>query len=260
MRCILAHALAHALISALVLALVAAFVGLLIGTVGVGGVLMVSYLALFAGLTIHQAAATSLITFRFTGILGTWLYQRRRSIDWRISLPVCAAALVCGFLGAAVAAIIDPRPLAIIIALVIVGGGHLHPRSDKNDRTEPRRSRPARTPAAGLGWRRLGLWLRLLRRGRAALLRAADGDPWLRAADGVATSQVLQIVAATSGSIENLRQGFIDFRIASLVTIFELLGLIAGVRLAHIASALVLRRLAGALCVVTGGLLLARSL
>jgi uncharacterized protein len=76
----------------------------------------------------------------------------------------------------------------------------------------------------------------------------------------VATSQVLQIVAATSGSIENLRQGFIDFRIASVVTIFELLGLIAGVRLAHIASALVLRRLAGALCLVSGGLLLARSL
>jgi uncharacterized membrane protein YfcA len=48
----------------------------------------------------------------------------------------------------------------------------------------------------------------------------------------VATSQVLQIVAATSGSIENLRQGFIDFRMASVVTIFELLGLIAGARLA----------------------------
>jgi uncharacterized membrane protein YfcA len=75
----------------------------------------------------------------------------------------------------------------------------------------------------------------------------------------IATSQVLQIVAATSGSIENLRQGFIDFRIASVVTIFELLGVIAGVRLGHIASAL-LRRLAGALCLVTGGLLLARSL
>jgi uncharacterized membrane protein YfcA len=42
--------------------------------------------------------------------------------------------------------------------------------------------------------------------------------------------------------------------------VFELLGVIAGVRLAHIASPLVLRRLAGALCVLTGGLLLARTL
>jgi uncharacterized membrane protein YfcA len=76
----------------------------------------------------------------------------------------------------------------------------------------------------------------------------------------VATSQVLQIVAATSGSIENLRHGFIDFRIALLVTIFELLGVVAGVRLAHIASALALRRLAAVLCIITGGFLLARSL
>ena len=52
------------------LAAVAALVGLLIGTVGVGGVLMVSFLALFGGLTIHQAAGTSLFTFAFTGLLG----------------------------------------------------------------------------------------------------------------------------------------------------------------------------------------------
>jgi hypothetical protein len=76
----------------------------------------------------------------------------------------------------------------------------------------------------------------------------------------VATSQVLQIVAATSGSIENLRHGFIDFQTALVVTIFELLGVVAGVRLAHVASAVALRRLAGALCILTGGLLLARTL
>jgi hypothetical protein len=76
----------------------------------------------------------------------------------------------------------------------------------------------------------------------------------------VATSQVLQIVAATSGSLSNLRHGFIDWRVATLVTVFELAGLVIGVKLAHVASALALRRLAGALCVVTGALLLARSL
>ena len=67
---------------------------------------MVSFLALFGGLTIHQAAATSLFSFLFTGILGTWLYQRRGSIDWRITVPVCAAALVFGWIGACVAATI----------------------------------------------------------------------------------------------------------------------------------------------------------
>jgi hypothetical protein len=76
----------------------------------------------------------------------------------------------------------------------------------------------------------------------------------------VATSQVLQIVAAISGSLGNLRHGFIDFRVAALVTVFELAGLIAGVRLAHVASPLVLRRLAGGLCAASGGFLLLRAL
>src|SRR5690349_14764759 len=102
---------------------VAVAVGLLIGTVGVGGVLMVAFLALYGGLSIHQAAATALFSFLFTGILGTWLYQRRGSIDWRIAVPVCGGAVVFGYLGASAAALVDPRPLSIIIALVIISAG-----------------------------------------------------------------------------------------------------------------------------------------
>jgi uncharacterized protein len=233
---------------------------LLIGTVGVGGVLMVSYLALFAGLTIHQAAATSLFTFLFTGILGTWLYQRRGSIDWRISLPVCAAALVCGFLGAAVAAVVDPRPLAIIIALVIVLAG-LYIFLPQRASSQPRDGRGTGETwllasvgaASGFGSGFSGAGGPLFSVPMMVILRYVP-------LTAVATSQVLQIVAATSGSLENYRNGFIDFEVALLVAVFELLGVIAGVRLAHVASAFVLRRLAGALCVITGGLLLARAL
>jgi uncharacterized membrane protein YfcA len=221
---------------------------------------MVSYLALFAGLTIHQAAATSLFTFLFTGILGTWLYQRRGSIDWRISAPVCAAALVFGFLGAAVAAVVDPRPLAIIIALIIVFAG-LYIFLPQRASSQPRDGRNAGETwllasvgaASGFGSGFSGAGGPLFSVPIMVILRYVP-------LTAVATSQVLQIVAATSGSVANIRNDFVDFRIALIVTSFELLGVIAGVRLAHVASALFLRRLAGALCVTTGGLLLARTL
>jgi hypothetical protein len=239
---------------------VAALVGLLIGTVGVGGVLMIAFLALFGGLSIHQAAATSLFTFLFTGILGTWLYQRRGSIDWRISAPVCASAVVFGFCGAAVAANIDARPLAVIIALVIVAAGVYV--------LVPIRITPQHRD--GRGWREQ---LRLASVGAASGFGSGlsgAGGPLFSVPlmvilgyvplTAVATSQVLQIVAATSGSVANLRHDFIDFRIAILVTLFELAGVMVGVKLAHAASALALRRLAGALCIITGGFLLARSL
>jgi uncharacterized membrane protein YfcA len=221
---------------------------------------MVSFLALFGGLTIHQAAATSLFTFLFTGILGTWLYQRRGSIDWRISIPVCAAALLFGFLGAAVAAVIDARPLAIIIAVIIIAAGvyiliPIKVTAEVRD---------------GRGWREQTLLASVGAASGFGSGFSGAGGPLFSVPlmvilryvpiTAVATSQVLQIVAATSGSVENYRQGFIDWNTAAVVTVFELLGVIVGVRLAHIASALVLRRLAGALCVVTGGLLLARTL
>jgi hypothetical protein len=221
---------------------------------------MVSYLALFAGLTIHQAAATSLFTFLFTGILGTWLYQRRGSIDWRISLPVCAAALVFGFLGAALAAVVDPRPLAIIIAFIIVGAGiyvlfPVEPPTHLRDGRSPRETwlLAGVGAASGFGSGLSGAGGPLFSVPIMVILRYVP-------LTAVATSQVLQIVAAMSGSLENFRNGFIDFKVAAVVAVFELLGVIAGVRLAHIASALVLRRLAGTLCVIAGGLLLARTL
>jgi uncharacterized membrane protein YfcA len=237
-------------------AAVASLVGLLIGTVGVGGVLMVSFLALFGGLSIHQAAATSLFSFLFTGILGTFLYQRRGSIDWRISIPVCAAALVFGFLGAAAAAVIDARPLAIFIALIIVSAGIyvLFPVKAGEGRASGETWLLAGVGAAsGFGSGFSGAGGPLFSVPLMVILRYAP-------LTAVATSQVLQIVAATSGSVENYRHGFIDWNTAAVITLFELLGVVAGVRLAHVASALVLRRLAGLLCVATGGMLLLRTL
>ena len=242
------------------LAAVATAVGLFIGTVGVGGVLMVSFLALYGGLGIHQAAAASLFSFLFTGILGTWLFQRRRSIDWRIAAPVCAGALVFGYVGAATAAGIDARPLAIIIALVIVAAGVYI--------FVPQRAAP-RT-RAGRGWREQMLLAGVGAASGFGSGFSGAGGPLFSVPfmvilryvplTAVATSQVLQIVAATSGSIGNLRHDFIDLRVAILVTAFELVGLLVGVRLAHVASALALRRLAGVLCILSGGILLARSL
>lgn len=221
---------------------------------------MVSFLALFGGLTIHQAAATSLFTFLFTGILGTWLYQRRGSIDWRIATPVCAGALLFGYAGAAAAARVDPRPLAILIALIIVGAGVYI--------FVPQRS--ANAMRDGKGWREQALLASVgATSGFGSGFSGAGGPIFsvpimviLRYVPltAVATSQVLQIIAATSGSIGNAMHGFIDLRVAAIVTVFELAGVMIGVRLAHVASALALRRLAGVLCVLSGGILLVRTL
>ena len=52
----------------------------------------------------------------------------------------------------------------------------------------------------------------------------------------IATSQVIQITAATSGSISYFANGFVDLHMAFLVTAAELVGVVAGARLAHSVS------------------------
>ena len=105
------------------LAAVAVAVGFFIGAVGVGGILLIPALVLLGGLGIHQATATALFSFLFTGLLGTWLFQRRGSIDWKMTVPVCAGAVVFSYLGAMVNSMVGARLLALIIALTIVFAG-----------------------------------------------------------------------------------------------------------------------------------------
>src|SRR5471030_2031896 len=81
----------------LALAAIALAVGFFIGAVGVGGILLIPTLVWLGGLPIHQATATALFSFLFTGLAGTWLFQRRGSIDWNITRPVLAGALIFSY-------------------------------------------------------------------------------------------------------------------------------------------------------------------
>ena len=76
----------------------------------------------------------------------------------------------------------------------------------------------------------------------------------------IGTSQVLQIVVATSGTVGNLQYGSIDFMTAAWVSLFALLGVLVGARTAHAVNAITQRRMVAWLCIVVGGFMLARSL
>ena len=99
---------------------VAVLVGLLIGTVGIGGILLIPALKLLTPLSIQSSMATALFTFVFTGIVATVLFQRRGSIDWRITTPLCVGGAVFGFIGAWANSKLDAQALTLILALLIV--------------------------------------------------------------------------------------------------------------------------------------------
>ncbi len=244
----------------LALAAIALAVGFFIGAVGVGGVLLIPALIWLGGVPIHQATATALLSFFFTGLVGTWLFQRRGSIDWNITLPVLAGALIFSYLGAMVNAMVKAQALTLIIALMIIFAGAyiLVPgRRELNDYRDGR----------SRGQQLLLLFVGALA-GFGSGLSGAGGPlfsvPMMLVLGfaplaAIGAGQVLQIISALFGTLGNLQFGVIDFPLAVWITLFELAGAVAGARAAHAASATVLRRTAAGLCVLTGLLMLAGS-
>ena len=73
-------------------------------------------------------AATLLGTNKFSSIWGTMLatyqYSRQMPMEWRATLPTCAAALVFGYVGAQTVAIVPPdflRPLILVMLVAVLG-------------------------------------------------------------------------------------------------------------------------------------------
>lgn len=244
----------------LALAAIALVVGFFIGAVGVGGVLLIPALAWIGGMPIHQATATALFTFLFAGIAGTWMFQRRGSIDWHITLPVLAGALIFSYLGAGAKAMIAAPELTLIIALVIIlaGGYILFPARPGNAGYRDGRSRAQQFlllivgAIAGFGSGLSGAGGPLFSVPMMLVLGFAPLAV-------VGAGQVLQIIAALFGTLGYLQYGSIDFPLAGWIALFELAGVVAGARAAHVASALVLRRTAAGLCVLAGLVMLARA-
>jgi uncharacterized membrane protein YfcA len=247
--------------TAAALAAVAILVGFFIGAVGVGGVLLIPALVLLGGIDIHRASGTALFAFLFTGLFGTWLFHRRGSLDWRMTLPVCVGSVVFSYLGALVNSLVQPRSLTLIIAAIIIfaGANVLMP-----SRRVEGIYRDGRGPA-----QQILLFLVGAVAGFGSGLSGAGGAlfsvPMMLLLGfvplaAIGTSQVLQIVVAASGTVGNLQFGSVDFRTAAWVSVFALLGVLLGTRAAHAASVLVLRRMAGGLCVATGMFMLVRAI
>jgi hypothetical protein len=243
------------------LMLIALIVGLLIGAIGIGGILLIPAVNLLAGLTIHASMATALFTFIFTGILGTFLFNRRGSIDWSITIPLCLGAAVFGFFGALVNSRMDGRALTLILSALIIGAGinSVFKRSSEG------------LPAFHQSLRKQQILLFVIGgiSGFGSGLTGVGGPALsvpimllfgFNPLTAIGASQVIQILAAASGTIGNLQYGSIDFQLASALTVFALVGVQLGVVIVHALNANSLRLTVGIFCFIVGAGLMMRAL
>lgn len=240
------------------ISLTAVVVGVLIGAVGAGGVLIIPALNAFAQMSIHAAMGTALFSFIFTGTLGTYLYQRQGSIQWAITLPICASTLVFSYLGALTNGNTPETLLQCILGgLIALAGGYALIPSKEGTHIPPHcKTLPA---LLGIG-AFVGFCSGLTGAGGPVIsvpLMVLLGFPPLLS---IATSQVIQITAGISGSVGNFSNDAIDFTMAWLIIVFEVLGVVLGVYLAHSVSKGALKKMVGIVCMGVGTFILVRAL
>jgi uncharacterized protein len=237
------------------IAVLAIVSGTLIGSVGIGGVLLVPCLT-FAGVDVHVALAGAMFSFLFSGLVGVWLYWRGGSIDWTSAAWLGSGATPGAFAGAVLASRLDGRALLALIGIVVMATGirSLHHREKGKEGQRLLSPLPLFLVGGGVG---------------AASAMIGTGGPLLlvpllmslrmpvRAAVGLA--QAIQIPIAGLATLGNLIEVHFDPSLGIVLGLGVAAGTAVGARLAHAASLLFLTRFVAVVLLLVGALVLARS-
>lgn len=228
--------------------LLLAFIGLVAGigitAVGPGGVLATIGLFLFTGLSPTAVAGTAMVTHVATGTVGSLAYLRsghlRGGQTARIAVMLLATAIVGTPVGVLLNSVVSSRAFGILLAgfvtVVAVLVWYRHRRA-ADDGLHPRHPTAALIAigllvavASGM----FGVGGPLL----TVPLLVVIGTPILPA---LATAQVQSIIISVVGSVGYLSIGAIDWRLAFIVGVPELCGVLIGWKIARAVPARYLR-------------------
>ena len=225
-------------------------VGGLIGTVGIGGVLLVPFLVYVLDMEVHAAIAAAMFSYLFSGGVGAMFYARHGSIRWGMAGWLCLAAMPAAFLGALAVSAMPGNWLELLIAVLVIFAGA-----------------NALRPAGGEGAGGIGApgGAKLAAIGAATGFGSAmsgTGGPlvlvpillWLEVPvlTSVGLSQAIQVPIAVLASIGNFTFGRIDFAISAVIAVALILGVAIGARLAHNVKPTALRRFIACVLLTTG--------
>jgi uncharacterized protein len=227
-------------------------VGLAIGCTGVGGVLLVPLLTYGLGLGVQGAIAVALWSYVWSGLVAVLLYARHASIDWRMALWLCLAAVPGAVLGARATALLPDAALEALIALLLVASGFRALQPRRTETPEPRRL--GRT-----GLMMLGGITGFVGGGGAfivvPLLAVLEQPPLI----AIGLGQTIQIPISATASLINLASGRIDLTLGTVLATALATGIAVGAPLAHALPQQTLRRVL-ALAMVAAGFAMLGSL
>ncbi len=227
----------------------AVFVGALIGSVGIGGVLLVPFMTYISGLGVHTSITVAMLGYVFAGAVGATLYARAGSIRWAMAGWLVLGAMPAAFLGAAMVSAASTRALELAITglLLFAGVNALRAAQDGEDR--PSALAPAALVLVGAV---TGFGSAMTGTGGPLIL--VPVLVWLRSPVlmAVGLSQATQFPIASMATAGNFLYGEIDFAIGGIVAAALMAGVVIGAKLAHTVRPKTLARVVASVILAVG--------
>lgn len=242
--------------TAILLAAIGLAAGLLIGCIGIGGVIVVPALVYVVGIPIQTAIAGAIMGYLFTGLVGTAVYARHKSIRWDMTVWLWAGAMPAALIGAWFIHLTDPLLLEFFIgALALLSGlTALRPPFSAGAKAQSL-SKPALAAVGAVT-------------GYASAVTGTGGPlvlvpilTWLRVPvlTAIGLGQAIQLPIAALATAGNIAFGEPDLMLGLLLAVGLSIGTLAGAQLAHkMPRAMLGHAISGALLIV-GGLILLKA-
>lgn len=228
-------------------------VGALIGSVGVGGVLLVPALVVIGSLDAHAATATSSWAFLFTGAIGTWRYSRSGAIRWLLVGRLAFGVVPGALLGVWVNQLLPTGVVLLAVAAVAVLAGVQTLLTHAPD--APRR---LSTFAAAMTGALVGFGSALTGSGGPVLLVPALLVLGMTPLVAVAAGQAIQLPVVVIASLGFLATGIVRIGLGTVLGLAAAAGVLIGAAAARHLGPVRLRQAVGLACCATGLVLLVR--
>ena len=233
-------------------------IGILIGSIGIGGVLLVPTLAYLGGIPIHTAIPACTFSYLITGAVGAFIYANRGSINWKPALKVCLGALPGAYLGAFLLPWVPATVLEPGIAGLMLFSGLYSFSSNAGRPGLPSavRHTPRALPLIGFV---TGVGSALSGTGGPLLL--VPILIWCKVAilTAIGLAQIIQIPIALLATLGNRIHGEVDFQLGLGLSVMLAVGALVGAKTAHIVPAVYLKNIVAVVLIAVGLLMLLKA-
>ena len=231
--------------------------GLSIGCIGIGGVIVVPALVYIGGLPIEIAIAAAMMGYILTGLIGTFVFARNKSINWQMAGWLSAAAMPAAMFGAWLSNNIPGVALETIIGLLTLVSGANTLLSREPDGAAANTLSRGKLVSIG---------------GATGVLSAITGTGgplvlvpvmlWLQVPvlTAIGLSQAVQLPIATLATIGNFSFGSPDVAIGLILGVGLAIGSYGGAQLAHKLPREGLKKMVAGVLVIIGLIIISRGL